>query len=237
MPTDASTDGTQNDSGMSDTGVITDSGADIIVMDSAMEAGPKSYSTNFLAIENPISENGVWVTGLANGIDWNDVRKENGFAYGANVSAGYDDCLAHLKGFPPNHFSQATLHVASNYTPPSSHEIELLLRFEITAKNARGYEINCGWNGAYSQIVRWNGALNDFTYLNPTGPGFGALKEGDVIKATAIGNTITVYKNGNQVMQVSDSTWTDGDPGMAMFVRPGGTPKNYCFTQFSAGSL
>ena len=55
--------------------------------------------------------------------------------------------------------------------------------------------------------------------------------------ATLIGSTITVYKNGNQVMQVSDPTWSDGNPGMAMFIRPGGTPKNYCYTQFTAGSL
>jgi hypothetical protein len=201
------------------------------------DAGPKTYSTNFLGVENPISENGVWTNGGTVGLVWQNVEKQNGFAYGSGTSAGYDDCIAHLSGFPANHFAQATLHVAGNYTPPSSHEIELLLRFKITANSARGYEINCGWGGAYSQIVRWNGALNDFTYLSPTGPGFGALAEGDVIKATAIGSTITVYKNGNQVMQVTDATWTDGNPGMGMFIRPGGTPKNYCYTQFSAGSL
>jgi hypothetical protein len=229
---DSGLDGAPLESGSSD------GASDSATTDSAPgDGGPKSYNTNFLGVENPISENGVWTNGGTVGLDWQNVEKDNGFAFGSGTSAGYNDCIAHLGGFPANHFAQATVHVASNYTPPSSHEIELLVRFEITAHNARGYEINCGWNGAYSQIVRWNGALNDFTYLNPTGPGFGVLAEGDVIKATAVGSTITVYKNGTQVMQVTDATWGDGNPGMGMFIRPGGTPKNYCYTAFSAGAL
>ena len=40
-------------------------------------------------------------------------------------------------------------------------------------------------------------------------------------------------------MQVTDATWSDGNPGMAFFVRPGAAviPKNYCFSAFSAGPL
>lgn len=199
----------------------------------------KSYSTNFLGTENPISEGGVWTNGGVVGLDWQNVAKDQGIAYGSGFSAGYNDCIAQLTGFAPNHYAQATVHVVSGYTPPSSHEIELLVRFEITAHAARGYEINNGWNGAYSQIVRWNGPLNDFTYLTPTGPGFGALVDGDVIRAEAIGDTITVYKNGSQVMQARDSTWSDGNPGMAMFIRPGtgALPENYCFKSFCAGDL
>ena len=190
-------------------------------------------------VSHPISEGGVWTNGGLVGLDWQNVAKDQGIAYGSGFSAGYNDCIAHLSGFSANHYAEATLHVASGYTPPDSHEIELLVRFEITAHSARGYEINNGWNGAYSQIVRWNGPLDDFTYLPTTGPGFGALIEGDVIRATAVGSTITVYKNGAQVMQATDSTWSDGNPGMAMFIRPGSgaQPKSYCFSAFSAGDL
>ena len=205
----------------------------------AAGTGGKLYTTNFLGSENPISEGGVWTNGSVVGLDWQDVAKDQGLAYGSGFSAGYNDCIAHLSGFAANQYAQATLHVASGYTPPDSHEIELLLRFEITAHSARGYEINNGWNGAYSQIVRWNGPLNDFTYLTTTGPGFGALVEGDVIRATAVGSTITVYKNGAQVMQATDPTWSDGNPGLAMFIRPGtgAQPKSYCFSAFTAGDL
>jgi hypothetical protein len=214
-----------------------DASLDVAARD--VEAGPLGYSTNFLGSENPLSENGVWTNGGVVGLDWQNVRKNGGHAFASATSAGYNDCIAHLSGYPPNHFAQATVHVAAGYSAPDSHEIELLLRFKITAHSARGYEINCGWNGAYSQIVRWNGPLNDFTYLNPTGPGFGALAEGDVIRATAIGSTITVYKNGAQVMQVTDPTWADGNPGAGFFVRPNAAavPESYCFSAFSAGVL
>jgi hypothetical protein len=204
-----------------------------------VEAGPGSYATTFSATENPLSESGAWINGGTVGQDWQNVRTSGGHAYATATSAGYDDCIAHLSGFPANHFAEATVHVAAGYDAKDSHEIELLLRFQITAHSARGYEINCGWNGAYSQIVRWNGPLNDFTYLTPSGPGFGALAEGDVIRATAVGSTITVYKNGAQVMQATDATWADGDPGVGFFVRPNAAavPESYSFTAFAAGSL
>jgi hypothetical protein len=211
---------------------------DLASADAADGAVPAcSYSTNFSGVENPLSEGGVWTEGGVTGIDWQNVAKDNGLAYASATSAGFNDCIAHVSGCAADQFAQATVHAVNGYNPKSSHEVELLLRFKITNKNARGYEINCGWGGAYSQIVRWNGALNDFTYLNPQGPGFGTLVEGDVIKATAIGSTITVYKNGQQVMQVMDATWADGNPGAGFFVRPDASavPKSYCFSAFSGG--
>jgi hypothetical protein len=201
--------------------------------------GAKSYSTEFDGSENPLSEGGVWTNGGDVGIDWQNQAKDQGIAFGTGFSAGYDDCIAHLSGFAADHYAQASVHVETGYTPPSSHEVELLLRFEITANNARGYEVLCGWNGAYSQIVRWNGPLDDFTYLDTTGPGFGALVEGDVIRAEAVGDTITAYKNGSQVMQATDSTWADGNPGMGFFIRPGegAEPTSYCYDSYAAGDL
>ena len=189
--------------------------------------------------EAPISEQGVWTSGGATGLDWQNINTLGGLAYGSGTSAGYDDCIAHLSGFPPNQYAEATVHVAANYTPPSSHEVELLLRFEITAHNARGYEILCGYNAAYSQIVRWNGPLNSFDYLTTSGPGFTPLAEGDVIRAEIVGDVITVFQNGAQVMSATDSTWSNGNPGMGLFIRPGqgATPINYCYADYRAGGL
>lgn len=206
---------------------------------SSRDSGKVTYSTDFNGTENPISEGSAWTNGGAVGIDFQNVRTANSLAFGSGTSANYDDCIAHLSGYPANHFAEATVHVASGYSAQDSHEVELLVRFKITNKNARGYEINNGWNGAYSQIVRWNGAMGDFTMLSTTGPGFGALVEGDVIRAEAVGSTIIAYKNGNEVMRATDSTWSDGDPGMAFFIRPnaGSVPENYCFTSYRAGAL
>jgi len=202
-------------------------------------ASGRFYATNFDGSENPISEGGAWTNGGEVGLDWQNIVKDQGIGFGSGTSAGYDDCLAHLSGFAPNHYAEATVHAASGYSAPSSHEVELLLRFRITAHSARGYEVLNGWNGAYSQIVRWNGPLDDFTYLSTTGPGYGVLVEGDVIRATVVGSTITVYKNGAEVMQASDSTWSDGDPGIGMFIRPGAgaEPQAFCYTSFAAGDL
>jgi hypothetical protein len=191
--------------------------------------------TRFAGSENPISEGGVWTNGGAVGLDWQNVEKSNGLAFASGFSAGYNDCIAHLSGFNPDQYAQATVHLASGYQPATSHEVELLLRFQIRSHSARGYEFNWAWDGSYTQIVRWNGALNDFTYLDSGS--FGALVEGDVIRATAIGSTLTFYKNGVQVLQTVDSTWSDGDPGMGMFVRPDPStvPESYCFSAYSAG--
>jgi len=49
----------------------------------------------------------------------------------------------------------------------------------------------------YVQIVRWNGAYNNWTELNGTSACY--AKNGDVVKATIVGSTITVYLNGSSV--------------------------------------
>ena len=54
-------------------------------------AGQKqSYSTNFLAIENPISEGGKWINGGTTGRDRGNVQAIPGLAFGTTV------CPAHL---------------------------------------------------------------------------------------------------------------------------------------------
>jgi len=63
-------------------------------------------------------------------------------------------------------------------------------------------------------IVRWNGALGDFTNIANLTPGGPGIHNGDTVKATLIGNTITAYINGTQVLQGTDATYTSGNPGI-----------------------
>lgn len=237
VETSAESSGTSTSSASTSSDATSSSSADS--SDASSGTGAKSYATEFDGSENPIAEGGVWTNGGDVGLDWQNAEKDQGLAFGTGLSAGYDDCIAHLSGFAADHYAEATVHVVAGYSPPSSHEVELLLRFEITANNARGYEVLAGWNGAYSQIVRWNGALDDFTYLDTTGPGFGALVEGDVIRAEAVGDTLTAYKNGEQVLQATDATWAEGNPGMGFFIRPGdgAVPSSYCYDSYAAGDL
>jgi hypothetical protein len=197
----------------------------------------QTYTTNFPAMENPISEGGRWTNGGAVGIDFRDVQTANGRAYSSGIVSGYDDCIACLSGFPADQSVQATIYRDPSYTAPGTHEVELHLRTTITAKSIRTYEMDFWFGGSILQIARWNGSAGDFTELDVIGPGPNGLVTGDVIKAQIVGSTITVYKNGNQIATCTDNVLTSGNPGMGFFVRPGGTLDKYCITSFTAAAI
>ena len=83
------------------------------------------------------------------------------------------------------------------------------------------------------QIVRWNVPYGDFTVLagaaHPPRP-----KTGDAMKATIVGNVITVFYNGKQIMQATDSTYATGNPGMGFFIRAPARNDEFGFTRFTA---
>ena len=204
------------------------------------------YATDFAATENPLSEAGRLVCGKAVGLDWNNPLSLSGRAC-ASVRSGasgsrYDDSIAHLSSslvaVREDQYAQGTVYRASGYSPASSkHEIELLLRFEITAHGARGYEILWGHDGDFA-IVRWNGPLGDYTDLGVNGPGPGVAVDGDVLRAEMTGNLIMVYKNGLLVgTSPPNSTWKVGQPGLGFWPVDSSTPANYGWTRFEAGSL
>jgi len=123
----------------------------------------------------------------------------------------------------------------------------------MSAHSATGYELNyavSGSSGYYIGIVRWNGGLANFTESDKLGPGSVckypkvgtgctevtgiAVKNGDVIKGTAVGNTISAYLNGVLIVQVVDSTFASGAPGFGFDFGCDSTYANFGFSQFSA---
>jgi hypothetical protein len=88
-------------------------------------------------------------------------------------------------------------------------------------------------------IVRWNGALGDFTGLaSQRGSQFG-VADGDVISAKVVGSVITAYKNGVQMAQATDATWATGSPGVGLNLENRlpqcvSTNVEYGFTHFTA---
>lgn len=197
------------------------------------------YATNFLAAEKPLSEGGKWINGQARGLDWHDVQSTRGEAHAAQFATGYDDDIAVLNtSFSANQFAQGTVFRARRYSPSASHEIELLLRFQITAHNARGYEVLWGQTGELN-IVRWNGPLGSYTPLKRvTGLNIGAAVDGDLLRAEIVGSVIRVYKNGSLVFRgATNTTWTDGQPGMGFWPKAGATLTGYGWKHFEAGSL
>jgi hypothetical protein len=152
---------------------------------------------------------------------------------------GYDDSTALLTGtWGPNQTVQGTAFTINQLSGIDSNaEIEFRLRSTITPHSSTGYEVNfrCRHDGSqYVEIVRWNGPLGSFTYVNRIDGGPG-LYNGDVLKATIVGNVITAYINGNKVLQGTDNTFTSGNPGIGFYLR-GPTPQNtdVGFTNFSA---
>jgi hypothetical protein len=172
-------------------------------------------------------------------VDWANVRTTPGLAFGTESGmVKYDDSTALLAGeWGPNQTVQATVR-SVNQKEDGNEEVELRLRSSLSAHKATGYEIDfrCSkTDKAYSEIVRWNGPLGDFTYLKRgQGSRFG-LQNRDVLKATMIGNVITVYVNGVQTLQVTDDTYKDGSPGMGFYLQ-GATRghDDYGFTSFEA---
>jgi hypothetical protein len=204
------------------------------------------YHTNFPLTENPISEGGRWINGQSAGIDWTNVQTTPRLAFGtmpgdAEYPYQYADSTAVLTGrWGGNQTVQATLSVPNpSGTAGVFEEVELRVRTTIAAHSITGYEINCSvnTNDPYLQVVKWNGPLADFTYLDARSTG---CANGDVLKATVTGagsSTIAVYKNGKQILTVVDSNgpFTSGSPGIGFFLQ-GATGLNagYGFREFRA---
>ena len=202
----------------------------------------RSYTTAFPLTENPISEGGNWINGQTDGLDWHDMSTTPGLAIGHQSGSSYTDGTALLTGaWGPNQTVEAVVH-AVNPKDSCYQEVEMRLRSTLTPHSCTGYEISfkaTKTSGAYLIIVRWNGPLGDFTYLvNTSGAQYG-VTEGDVVKATIVGNVITAYLNGLQVGTATDTTYATGSPGMGMNLETGdssciGTNGDYGFKHFTA---
>jgi hypothetical protein len=200
------------------------------------------YSTNFSLTENPISEGGKWLGGLKDGVVFKDVRTSGGRAFASGINNTYDDSLAilNLPNIPNDHYVEVVVYIAPGYQAPSSHEIELLLRGNIDRSAnplyAPLYEVLIPFGGTNGAIIYQNGQLGGWQELSQTGSGYDPLKTGDVIRAQIVGSNITVLVNGRVAIRATDSRHSTGKPGMGFFVRPGGTPENYCISSWKCGA-
>jgi hypothetical protein len=206
----------------------------------------QTYTTTFEGTENPLSEGGRWSN---DGLDWTNIRKGHGLAYStqSGIEPGklsYNDSYAVLSGFPPDQEAWGRVHISK---PSSAYnqEVEILLRFTSSPHNTTGYECLARCiddDSSYLEIARWDGPVGKFTYLSRNnGKGFG-LKNGDTLKASIIGNVITVSVNGVQKIQVTDNTFKTGNPGIGEFLacRKGqgvGTNSDFGFASFTARAI
>ena len=202
-----------------------------------------TYTTNFPVAEDPISENGRWIGGKTAGLAWADFQSTSGLAIGKQpgTSPGlYDDAIALLTGtWEPDQTVEATVKTV-NQNDSIFEELEIRLRSAVSANSSTGYE--CLFSArsssnAYVQIVRWDGPFASFTLLDGRGGLSMALHNGDTIKCTISGSTITAYINGVQKLQVSDGTYATGSPGMGAYLQgASGVNGDYGFTSFTSSS-
>ena len=196
----------------------------------------RTYTTNFPLTENPISEGNNWINGRTPGLDWANIRTTPGLAFGTEPGTSkYDDSTALLTGsWGPDQTVQATVFSVNQQTNATIwEEVEIRLRSSISAHSNTGYEILFELPPHnFCQVVRWNGPLGQWTSLGYLGSG---VHNGDVVKATIVGNVITVYVNGVSQGQVIDSTYKSGSPGMGFYLEgTTGVNSHYGFTRFTA---
>lgn len=202
----------------------------------------RTYYTNFPLTENPIIQTtGTWLNGAAVGLVWNNAQTTPGKVFGnpSEHLPQYTDPTAILTGsWGPNQVAQGTV-FCTNPTAAYFQEVEIRLRSTMTANSSTGYELfsRClKTSAAYVSIVRWNlGGLGQFTELiHFDGAQFG-VQTGDVLKATAFGNVLSVYVNGVLLSSTTDNTYRSGGaPGVGFNYGAQATNVDFGFTDFMA---
>jgi hypothetical protein len=201
----------------------------------------------------------MWINGQTDGIDWIDCMTQNGGEVCGKVSrmtvaerraeqvhdeagdddagtAGdYDDPTAVLSGeWGRNQYGKATV-FCRNPTNKYFQEVEIRLRSSITPHSCTGYEVF--WRAlktdeGYAEIVRWNGAIGDFTSLaRKVGTEFG-VKDGDVVEASIEGDLIRGFINGVEVISATDDVFAEGAPGVGFNFFVSTTNVDHGFTSF-----
>lgn len=140
----------------------------------------------------------------------------------------------------PNQWAQATIKV-NGVLPQDgvTREVELHLRSTDSSNSAKLLEIDFGYTG-YIEVVVWNGAEGNFTVTSASGNAPHTPVTGDVINATIVGTTVSVYYNGvlNCSGDISASLPpATGNLGMGFLIRPGANHSDFGITSFAAGTL
>lgn len=192
-----------------------------------------TYVTTFDATENPLSEGGKWRR--ANNA-WTNMRTANGVAIGTTgITGSYDDSYAYLtQPFGNDYEIEGVAYRSPSLVSGSSNEIELHLRVSDDTNNVRLYEVVWQAYGG-QQIVRWNGPFGDITVLPTTELKYfaSAIKDGDRLKASIVGNVITMYVNGVATQRATDNTIPTGQPGIGVYYKVGADPAAFGWSQIT----
>lgn len=199
--------------------------------------------TDFALDENPISEDGLWQEqGGLTGLDWSNVQSQNGIAFGTQTGFdGYNDSIALLGGFGPDHRISAVLHFSGERSEATqTHEVELILRGDYEANDQHIYECNIGYagpSGWYAQIMLLDGPIGTFTEITQGINAVPDIQDGDIFTAEVVGNEIRTYLNDLQLASAPADALTSGQPGIGFFWRGTENVNDFGFASVCATAL
>lgn len=183
-------------------------GASVLLKEVA--AGGNTYSDNFdsLAYSDYLIGQSYWISGLNDLAVWQAAAGNNvvsPYTSSAYVSAIYNQALTN------DQYAQI-----KNKNTTSDGRIGVGVRLSGSASTFCGYGFTISAVAGYCAIVKFiNGVA---TVLGTAGTTNAAAN--DIFKITAVGTTISVYKNGSLFTsvgtggQVTDSTYTTGKAGI-----------------------
>lgn len=182
----------------------------------------ESYSTTFDATENPLAEDGLWLLGATNGLDWSDFRTQNGFAHGKqslaahgnNQTGGYNDSVALRRPRPgrvwhPDMDVRGRIKIVSRTGWAGFRECQLLTRATMRGNWLTCYEFIYSVVGGttYYQIVQFMGLLSltnvDGRWISRANASATGVNDGTYCKVTSIGDMHRMYTSPD------NSTWTE----------------------------
>ena len=186
---------------------------------------PGTFSTTFSTVENRVSAGGGLITSTSPGVNWSGLKLGGGgnlpvapvvvVAPGVAESAqyantNYGDALAVATGtWTPD---QSASVVVGNIAAQSGGDQEFEIHLRTDPNTGAGYEVSWAYNSDYILIATWH-ATGGYTNLYFAQGSQYAVHPGDTLTASIHGNVITMYDNGVQEAQITDNTFTSGNPG------------------------
>ena len=147
------------------------------------------------------------------------------------ANTNYGDALAVATGtWSPD---QSAFVVVGNIPAQAGGYEEFEVHLRTDPATGAGYEIGWAYNNDYILIATWH-ATGGYTNLYFAQGSQYAVHPGDTLTASIQGNVITMYDNGVQEAQITDNTFTSGNPGFGF--NQGGTHA-YDISSFSASDL
>lgn len=214
------------------------------------------YVTTGNTVENPHSEGGIFLGGAQIGLDWHDQQSNGSGIFGTQPAPSeFDDNIERVNPevftFGLRQYVLGKFLRAGGYNPTQVHECELHLWCFIGPHHVSTMELLMDTAGN-STFNRWNGDLNDVSFLSPSGTGIGTIANNDEILFRVDENGLfEAFKNppslgspGTALLSLTDTTLLGIEPaeartpGDASFWRPHASivPTNFGFSRLQFGT-